>query len=156
MAGAEKKIDSVSIKEVIIAHGHENISAKHPTTIEITKEDHVTPRGDCIIAVKASKALADLSEEFKSIARSSKAIIKMRIIANGVEEEVVGRGDPQLTFKSDKCMVIRRSSFVCDRTLMIKANKAAKDLDRQLIKKLKDPKTRVIIILEAMVPRDNS
>ncbi|MFX0070300.1 MAG: DUF371 domain-containing protein, partial [Candidatus Hermodarchaeota archaeon] len=38
-------------------------------TLEITKDAHLTDRGDCIVAVKADKACLDLSKEFKEAAR---------------------------------------------------------------------------------------
>ncbi|MHA1410910.1 MAG: DUF371 domain-containing protein, partial [Candidatus Odinarchaeia archaeon] len=47
------------------ARGHENITATHPTTLEITKDMKLTPRGDCIIAVGSEKALFDFSDEIK-------------------------------------------------------------------------------------------
>ncbi|RLF17024.1 MAG: DUF371 domain-containing protein, partial [Thermoprotei archaeon] len=40
----------MEIVEEIIAWGHPNIRALHRSTMEITKEPYVTPRGDCIIA----------------------------------------------------------------------------------------------------------
>ena len=47
--------------------------------------------------------------------------------------------------------VTRRSRFVSDRTLMIHADKAARDLPREMVLLLKDPKTRVTIELSASV-----
>ena len=40
--------------------GHENIRSNHQKTIEITKESHLTPSGDCIVGVNASASCADL------------------------------------------------------------------------------------------------
>ncbi|HIP58595.1 MAG TPA: DUF371 domain-containing protein, partial [Archaeoglobus profundus] len=37
------------MKEVITAWGHPNITAKHRTTLEITKDEELSIRGDCII-----------------------------------------------------------------------------------------------------------
>jgi hypothetical protein len=44
-------------------------------------------------------------------------------------------------------LVVRRSSYVCDRTLAIKAGKAANDFSRCLVEKLKNPWQRVDITL---------
>jgi hypothetical protein len=41
------------IFEKIEAWGHPNVSANNRTTFEVTKEDHLTRRGDCIIAINA-------------------------------------------------------------------------------------------------------
>ena len=42
------------------------ITATHTTSFEITKERHLTAKGDCILAVDSSKGAADLSEEFRN------------------------------------------------------------------------------------------
>ena len=47
-------------------------------------------------------------------------------------------------------MVVRRSGFICPRTIAIRANKAARDLSRSLIKALRDPGTEVIVRLEVL------
>ncbi|MCD6301577.1 MAG: DUF371 domain-containing protein, partial [Staphylothermus sp.] len=57
------------VVDVLYGRGHPNIRATHKTTLEITKEPHVTPRGDCIIAVNATKATKDLDPELKNIIR---------------------------------------------------------------------------------------
>ena len=58
-------MSSEAIKETIQAFGHANIQAVHPSTLMFTKEKHLSKTGDCIIAVAADKAVADLSREFK-------------------------------------------------------------------------------------------
>ena len=44
-------------------------------------------------------------------------------------------------------MVIRKSDYVCERTLAVGADKAANDLSRALVEKLKNPKQEVRISL---------
>jgi len=46
-------------------------------------------------------------------------------------------GDPSLTFSDEEEMVVRKSGYTCGRTLMIKSDKAAKDLDRRFVKLLR-------------------
>lgn len=133
--------------EVIIAHGHKNIRATHETTFEATKDEKLTPKGDCIIAVKADKSAADLSRKFKELAAKRGAKITIKIEANGEREEVKAEGDPRLTFTHPKDIVIRRSSYICSRTLAVKADKAAKDLSRKLVEKLRDPNSMVKITI---------
>ena len=53
--------------EYICAHGHNLITGNHETTFEFTKDDSLTTRGDCIIAVGA-KGTKELSEDFKRLA----------------------------------------------------------------------------------------
>jgi len=138
------------VREIIIAHGHENIRALHPSTMEITTSERLTPRGDCIIAVGADKAICDLSQEFKELARRMDATIIVRIIAGGIMEEVIGKGHPNLTFEDDESIVIRKSGYLCPRTLMIKANKAARDLRRDLVNLLRSKETIVRVEIEVL------
>jgi len=142
--------------EIITAYGHEFIRATHKTTFEITKEKSLTPRGDCLIAVGADKSVADLSREFKELAKKRGAEIMIIIESDGEKEIVKAHGDPSLTFTHPEDIVIRKSTYVCSRTLAVKANKAAKDLSRELIKKLKNPDKKVKITLTVKISKDQS
>ena len=135
------------ITEIINASGHENILSTHETTFEITKETHLTKRGDCIIAVKAAKGLMDLRPEFKEAARKENAKMTIMIEASGVREVIKVQGSPHLLFNHPTDLVIRKSDYVCGRTLAVKADKAACDLSRQLVEKLKNPSQKVKITL---------
>ena len=55
----------MTILEEIDDYGHENILCTHTTTIEITKENHLTKKGNCILGICASKACFDLNSELK-------------------------------------------------------------------------------------------
>ncbi len=134
-------------REVLEARGHPNILATHETTLEITKETELTKRGDCIIALGATKAAADLSAEFKEAAKREDAEITMLIEADDERETVKAKGDPQLSFEHATDMVIRISSYVCDRTIAVRADKAAIDLSSKLTEKLRDPSQRIKITL---------
>ena len=123
--------------EHIIAKGHANIKATHPSTFEVTKENWLTPRGDCIIGISASKSPKQFSEEFKNIAKRKDAIILAILLSNGAFDYIIGRGSEKLTFKNTTRMIFRKSSYVSDNTVMIKANKAAQDISRELISKLR-------------------
>ena len=140
---------ALRVVEEIRAYGHPNIRATHRSTLEITKEENLTPRGDCIIAIKANKGLYELSNEFKKIVRKDGSKIKLIIEVEGLKEEITGYGSSKLTLNHPTDIVCRKSSYTCSRTLMIKANKAAIDLNREIIKKLKNPDTPVKIILIA-------
>jgi len=138
--------------EVLEARGHENIRGEHETTFEITKEPEVTPRGDCIIGVSANKAVADLSQKFKELASSESSIIVVFLIAGNEFDVVIGRGDSRLTFMDKVSMVFRKSSYTCGRTVVVKCNKAAADINRRLVELLKDPNTVLKVILLALKP----
>lgn len=141
----------MKITEVILAYGHENIQATHESTFEITKEAQISKRGNCIIAVSADKAVADLRPEFKENLRKENAKTTMLIEAGEVVEVVNALGNPRLILTHPTDMVVRKSNYVCSRTLAIRADKAACDLSRKLVEKLKNPKQKVKIILTIKV-----
>lgn len=141
----------MKIVEVIKAYGHENIRGTHETTFEITKETWLTKRGDCIIAVGADKALADLNPSFRAALRREQARLFIIIEAGGIRELVKASGSGRLRLTHPTDMVVRKSSYVCNRTLAIRAEKAAIDLSRDLMKKLRDPKQNVRITLAVQV-----
>ncbi len=136
----------MTIVEEIIAHGHPNILGTHKTTLEITKENFLTKRGDCICGIAANKGIYDLSREFKEKAKSNVEITCL-LKVNNVEEEITGFGHESLLFSHPTDIVIRKSGHVCPRTLMIHANKSAAELDRKLIELLKNPKTKIMMKL---------
>ncbi len=135
------------IREIIFGYGHENIRATHKTTLEFTKDTHLSKKGDCIVAVAADKALADLNPEFKENLRKPHAKLTILIGVGGIAEQVNAHGSPQLFLTHPTDMVIRKSDYVCSRTLAIHANKAAQDLSRELVEKLKKPQQEVKITL---------
>jgi len=120
------------------ACGHVNVSGYHRTTVEITTEDFLTQKGTCIIGVRAEKSLKDIPPEIKALVTSEKTKIILRLKVGSFKEEVTGRGDPGLTYLNTVSMVARKSSFACDRTLMIGADKAASDLDRAFVDALRN------------------
>jgi len=61
--------------------------------------------------------------------------------------EIVGQGNRELKFNHPTDMVARKSSYICPRTLMIKSNKSASDLDREFIKRLKNSKSTISIVI---------
>ena len=137
----------MKIIEVIDAFGHENILSTHKTTLEITREPRLTKRGDCIIAVKATKGAKDLSREFKDAARKENAKMTITIEADTAREVINTQGSPHLLFSHPTDLVIRKSDYVCGRTLAVRADKAACDLSRQLVEKLRKPSQKVRITL---------
>ena len=140
-------MDTTEVTEIIFGYGHENIRATHKTTLEFTKDKHLTRNGDCIIAVAADKGLADLSREFKENLRKPNAKLTILIEAGGITEQVQACGSQQLVLSHPTAVVIRKSSYQCARTLAIHADKAADDLSRELVKKLINPKQKVKITL---------
>jgi len=140
----------MKVTEVIEAYGHESVLSKHKMTFEITKETHLTKRGDCIVAVKATKGLTDLLPEFKEAAKKENAKITIILEADTMKEVINAQGSTHLLFSHPTDLVVRKSDYVCGRTLAVRADKAACDLSRLLVEKLKDPsqKVKVTLIVE--------
>lgn len=151
--GKEKKGDWKPVKlfkpirEVIIVSGHENITATHETTLEFTKDDYLTPRGDCILGIKATKACKDFSEIFKKLLKFG-CKVKVTIEVDNLKDEFFAYGSPNLILESENSIVIRKSNFIDERTLLILSEKSAKDIDRKIVEKLKNPDKEAIITFE--------
>ena len=121
--------------------GHENIRSNHQRTLEITKESHLTPRGDCIIGVNAKSSCADLPEELKNKLKNPDSKINFSIKVGDEEFVMEGKGHPDLILSHTEDIVIRKSDFICPRTLAINCDKASDLLPRSMVKLLQDPKT---------------
>ncbi|AAB90172.1 MULTISPECIES: DUF371 domain-containing protein [Archaeoglobus] len=135
----------------IFAHGHKNIRATHRTTFEITKSEHLTPRGDCIIGVGADKGLPDIPESFKQLLKKGHFFeVELLLPDYGLSEKVVGRGDASLTLSHPEDIVVRKSNYTCPRTLLVKANKAAADLSREMVEYLKEKNTELVFTLRPL------
>ncbi len=51
---------------------------------------------------------------------------------------MTGTGHPDLSFENDRSHVLRTSDYVDDRTVMVNADTAAGDVDRDLVEALAD------------------
>ena len=65
--------------------------------------------------------------------------MRFTIVAPGGEYSFVAEGSKDLSFESPTDMVIRKSSFVCGRTLAIRAESSAREIPRALVGTLKSP-----------------
>ena len=136
------------VTEEVSFFGHLMVRATHGRTIEITTERHLTPSGDCIVGVKAEKGLAQLSAATKSALRSETARVKITLATPGGRFSFAARGSKDLTFESETDMVIRRSSFICGRTLAIQSAASANDIPRDLVKTLKSPESTGLLRID--------
>ena len=127
------------IEEVIDFYGHPSIRATHKTTMELTKDEHLTKRGDCIIGIKASKACIDICNEAKKLLKIPRKRMKIKVIVKDRWFEFEAEGHPRLMLTHPRDIVIRKSDFVCSRTLAVRANAAAIDLPRAMVELLRCP-----------------
>jgi hypothetical protein len=129
-------------------YGHENVRAHHPRTIEITTEPDLTIQGDCIIGVSAECGCKDIPERLKEKLRDKRSAVTISIHVNDEIFQVAGSGNPDLILEHPHDIVIRKSKFLCPRTLAINCNKASDDIPRKMIKMLQDPKTKGVFVIE--------
>ena len=122
--------------------GHENIRSNHQKTIEITKESYLTPKGDCIIGVNATSSCSDLPLEIKERLKDPNAKVSFLIQVEDYEFSVKGQGHENLILTHPEDIVIRKSDFVCPRTLAVKCDKASDLLPREMVSLLQNPHTK--------------
>jgi hypothetical protein len=129
--------------EVVRATGHENVTAEHASTFELTTDDWLTPAGDCIVGVDADRPPRDFAPEFREACRDADATIEATLVVDAgdetFEQTITGRGDPDLALLDDRSMVGRTSDYTDDeRTILVDGDGAAADLDRDLVAALAD------------------
>jgi len=122
--------------------GNENIRSNHQKTIEITKESSLTPEGDCIVGVNATSSCADLPQELKDRLKVPGTKITFSIRVGEYEFVLEGKGHPNLILTHSDDIVIRKSNFICPRTLAVKCDKASDLLPREMVSLLQNPKTK--------------
>ena len=120
----------------IKARGHENVLSLHKSTFEITKDKDLSLAGDCIIGLDIDKSMEDFPKGFKEKLANDDTKVIVELRTPNASDTIEGYGHHDLTLSHPTDIVCRKSTFVCSRTLMIKSNKAAIDLNRDLIKDL--------------------
>jgi len=121
----------------LTASGHKNVLSTHRNTLEFTKDDYLTKKGDCIVGIKLDK-----------IPKSMNGKIKIILKINNLVEEIEAEANPDFNHNSE--MVIRITDFKDDRTFATRSNKAAKDINRKIIELLKNPKEKIKIKLVSL------
>lgn len=132
------------MRVVFHCFGHENIRAKHPKTIEFTKDAHLTPRGDCIIGVRADFDLASVKKLTGGI--------RITVEVNGVRDTFWAAVNPD--FDDDHEMVFRKSRFRSKRTLGVSLNKGSIGLNREIARLMRNPRAKMKVILECIGKRE--
>lgn len=128
-------------------YGHVNIQSLHPRTIEITKDEKLSLRGDCIVGVRANKSCTDINHILQRALKNDDSLAKIEIIVGNSSFEISGHGSAELLLFSHHDIVVRKSSFICPRTVSIGCDKASCDIPREMILSLKDPLTKGIFMI---------
>jgi uncharacterized protein len=129
------------------ARGHSAVLSTHRTTLELTKEAALSKNGNCIVAVGSSAGLRDLPEAMKDALSSDTCRARLTLMLGDHRFSIDGDGAQGLTFSHPTDIVVRKSGFVSDRTLMVHADRAAADLPRSLVELLQDPGRKVLVEL---------
>ena len=135
------------ILDKIEAFGHENILSSHKTTIELTKVNTLTTKGNCIIGINATKACYDLNSTLKEKIRDGKRI-RVILKVDDLQDSFYGFGNKQLRLLNKEDIVFRKSSYISNRTILVNCTKSSNDINRKLVEKLKVPGKKLTIILE--------
>ena len=130
----------------IRTRGHRNVTSHHKSTFEITKDAEIGPTADCIIGTGMDKSMSDFPQEFKDMIANSNTKITVILDTENGHDEITGYGHEDLTLTHPTDIVCRTSDYTCSRTLMIGADKAARDLDEKLIDDLKNEKIMEVTI----------
>ena len=138
-------------QDIVYCRGHPLVLGSHPTTFEVTREDYLTKKGNCIIGIASDKGCSELSTSFKHVIAHDDAILLTRLSCDGVTVEVRSRGSSLMTLDHPTDMVWRRSSFVCGRTIGIMTDYVAATLPKPLIMNLIEGK-EMIASLTAIRP----
>lgn len=126
--------------------GHRNVTSHHRSTFEITKDAEIGPTADCIIGVDMDNSMNDFPQEFKDKIANPDTMVTVILDTENGHDEIVGFGHENLTLTHPTDIVCRTSDFTCPRTLMIRADKAARDLDEKLVDDLKNEKIMEVTI----------
>lgn len=130
-------------------YGHPNVRSLHRTTIEITRERRLGVRGDCIIGVGADCGCAGVPEELKKALRDPDHTVRFSVLVGGRAFELSGRGHADLTLAHQDDIVLRKSGFVCPRTIAVGCDRASDDIPRGMVRLLQDPGRRGVLRIEA-------
>lgn len=126
--------------------GHKNVTSHHKSTFEITKDSEIGPTADCIIGTSMDKSMLNFPQEFKDKIANSNTKITVILDSDNGHDVITGWGHEDLTLTHPTDIVCRTSDYTCSRTLMIRADKAARDLDSNLIEDLKNEKIMEVTI----------
>lgn len=137
------------VQDEVTFYGHPNVQSLHTRTIEITKDEHLTLRGDCIVGVRASKGCADLDQSLMRRLKANESVVKIEIMVGDETFTIRGGGDQRLSLLNPHDIVIRRSNFVCPRTMSVRCDKASSDVPREIVKILQDNSARGIFRITA-------
>ncbi|ADZ10309.1 protein of unknown function DUF371 [Methanobacterium lacus] len=130
-----------------ILKGHPNVTSRHKTTLEFTKDPEIGLKADCIVGVGSGVSMENFPTGMIDAIQDENTKITVKLETENAKDEIHGFGHPDLTLDHPTDMVVRKSEFKCSRTLMINADKAACDLKLKLVRDLADSKQLKVTII---------
>ncbi len=121
------------IHVTIRCRGHPNVTGRHPTTFEISRDNHLSSQGDCIIGISAETGASGLPPAFRERLARDDAVLLTRLSCGEHVVTVTSQGSSAMTLDHPADLVWRRSSYVCGRTVGIRSDMTARDLPRGFI-----------------------
>lgn len=122
------------------AKGHPQITGEHKSTLEFTKDDHISGNGDCILGICSNHDISELTK------LSGRVIFVIKV--NGIEDTFEATIPKNHKITDEKELVIRKSTFISNRTYAVASTKSSLDIDRNLIESLKKGMAMQVFIYE--------
>lgn len=122
--------------------GHPEITAEHKSTLEFTKDDHITSNANCILGISSNHKIEELNK------LNGRLIFELNL--GDIEEKFEATVPKNHELTDKKELVIRTSSFISSRTYAIGSTKASIDIDRELVEALKNKKRMKVNIYEKL------
>ncbi|BCU67674.1 hypothetical protein HS7_11110 [Sulfolobales archaeon HS-7] len=114
--------------------------------MEVTREENLSLRGDCIVGVRSEKGAKSLSVELKQTIRNSGHLVVL-LTSDEAFDFFTCMGTRELPFSDETKIIFRKSSFISPATVGIRCSKSAGDLNRELISNLKNGKPLTVHLL---------
>ena len=124
---------------VSTGRGHPNVVLHHVNTLEFTREERLTPRGDCIACVGVD---TDKLAECGSAGFSRLTIIVLPLVGRPRKITICGIS---VKPKSKQRLVVRKTYAETSNTLIKTATMAARDLGPSVKEALKKSYTKCLI-----------
>lgn len=130
-------MDDSPLSYTFYCYGHPNIRAKHPKTLEFTKDTELTPNGTCIVGIRAEFDVSEL--------KKLRGKVNIHLRAGEWEDTVKAVINPD--FDDAHEVVFRKSRFNSPRTYGFWLDRGSSALHRELILLLKNPETRLEVTI---------
>ncbi len=100
------------------------------------------------MGVNASSGCKDIPIEMKKILKNSNTVVRFSIKVNDYSIEIVGKGHNNLLLDDPNDIVLRKSEFICPRTLAVNCDKSSVSIPRDMVQLLNDPSTKGTFLIE--------